>query len=335
MADSILSVYSSLTFEGRPINAIDFRGRRCVVAREVGAALGYAQDGKRFATQITGRWSDDMRKGEDYDLLEDDVLAGIKEESTATVPSFVSSCIILYESGVHKALLRTTKPAGVRIRDLLAREVMPQLTRTGEYTPTRTVNAAGDVVDRATGQTVKPATEPAGGFNLRESRERRLADLKKARGLRRAAQIAERRGLKDYADMLWVKEASVLSGEDLTPLLPLDKREEWLSPEEIANLMGPGVFSQTVGRLVTALDLKDDPDHCEAVINKARGHDRQVTSYRYSPEAVARIRRRHLSYLRSSPRRLKTWQDARRLAGLSTSLESFESEVLRELAGAA
>jgi hypothetical protein len=64
----------------------------------------------------------------------------------------------------------------------------------------------------------------------------------------------------------------------------------WATPTQIA-ARWHDLSPLRVGRLIVALGLKGSRAHARALLNKARGHDRTVVSYVYSPAAVALIER--------------------------------------------
>ena len=50
-------------FEGKPLVTLTHDGRLAWVARQVGAALGYANRGKRLVNKITSDWADEFIAG--------------------------------------------------------------------------------------------------------------------------------------------------------------------------------------------------------------------------------------------------------------------------------
>ncbi|NVB38090.1 hypothetical protein G6O69_09625 [Pseudenhygromyxa sp. WMMC2535] len=64
----------------------------------------------------------------------------------------------------------------------------------------------------------------------------------------------------------------------------------WSTPTQIAQRWS-ALTAMRVGRLIAHLGLKGSRAHSRAVITKARGHERTVVSYVYSPAAVALIER--------------------------------------------
>ena len=134
-------------FEGHKLTTIEVEGKTCWLARDIGKALGYDQDGRRFVNQITDNWADEFIPGTDYLNLSGERLQQLKDflsenadESTIAtrlytdlVSSRAPKVLILFESGVFLSCLKTTKPTGRRLRRFLSEEVLPQIVRTGEY----------------------------------------------------------------------------------------------------------------------------------------------------------------------------------------------------------
>ncbi len=87
-----------------------------------------------------------------------------------------------------------------------------------------------------------------------------------------------------------VVAAEIATGRNLAMLKPATE-DDWQSPSEIASRLG--VTANRVGRTITALELRGNkPGLARAVLNKAKGHDKTVTSYLYSPVAVVLIEAR-------------------------------------------
>ena len=152
-------------FRGHPVRRLTFRDEIAFVAREVGAALGYEEGGKRFASKVTGDWSNELKegfhwhrvKGEELRLLKaalrlgtgpvptrpgaDSVPSGAPRAGlgAAPVPSDalarVPEVILLTEQGLNLALMRSGQPIAAEFRNWLASEVVPQIARTGRYDP--------------------------------------------------------------------------------------------------------------------------------------------------------------------------------------------------------
>lgn len=125
------------TFEGHDVTTVVYKGKPCMVAADLGLALGYGSGGRKIKDRLR-EWGDELESGVDYDVLEGQDLADFKALSGVgpkSGPSRAPSLTILYESGVHLVCIKTEKPAGRAFRRWLADEVLPQLMRTGKYAP--------------------------------------------------------------------------------------------------------------------------------------------------------------------------------------------------------
>jgi prophage antirepressor-like protein len=273
-------------FEGRDIKTLTYRGKPAWIAREIGEAIGYSQGGKRFATRITGEWAGEFIEDHDYVLLTGEELADFKaicELGTSPVPSHAPQIMLLFESGLYLALAKTNKPVGKRLRRFLAEEVLPQIARDGSYLPERQVqdcklhNRNSSVVD------------PKLARELRLARRLELEERKfQTKALKELVQTLRATGKYDD-DVLAtydVAATETATGKDLAELKPAT--EHWSSPTEIAGRLG--ITPQRVGLTITKLGLRGNiAGLARAVVNKATGHQRTVTSYVYSPKAVQQI----------------------------------------------
>ncbi len=129
---SDLKLHSAL-FQGQTIHTLTVDGRPAWIARQVGDILGYA-NGKRLVGKITLEWGDDFVLGKDYALLTGADLLAVKSQVDAISPN-AKGLLVLFESGLHLALVKTQMPLGRALRRFLVDEVLPQLVRTGAYQP--------------------------------------------------------------------------------------------------------------------------------------------------------------------------------------------------------
>lgn len=158
-------------FEGHPLTTLEVKGQPAWLAGEVARALGYAEP-RHLSNKIAKDWNDDFVEGTDYlkvtgrDLAQLKGLVAATATSSESIDKRAASAIVLLESGLHTVLLRTELPAGKRLRRKLVEEILPQIARTGEYSPTREVRA---------GQVVQKNPEPEPGTTLIKARwEQRL-----------------------------------------------------------------------------------------------------------------------------------------------------------------
>lgn len=177
-------------FEGQPLVTLTWNGRPCWVARQIAARIGYGHDGKRLPNKILGDWSREFIAGHDYALLQGAELhafhAAVAAEGLPTKGLGRGSLLVLFESGLHLVLTKTNLEIGERLRRFLADRVLPQLVRTGRYSPE--ASEAGRTVGTSL-VLVGPAG--AGTFSPTERREARLA--LQARSRARWVDVCDRR----------------------------------------------------------------------------------------------------------------------------------------------
>lgn len=136
-------------FEGEPLLTLEWDGKPCWVARQVGQILGYSDDGGRLVKKVLNTWGvcgkdgapPELVEGKDFVRVAGPELEAFKVHISSLVPErsqayrFAPELIVFFESGLNLALLKSNKPAGAKLRRFLADEVLPQLVRTGQYTP--------------------------------------------------------------------------------------------------------------------------------------------------------------------------------------------------------
>lgn len=275
------------TFRHKPLTTLNIHGRDGWIARQVGEAIGYAQRGKRFATKITGDWANEFIQGRDYDLITGKELEAFKAlffKGTGSVPlTSPRGMLVLYESGLNLALVKTRKPLGVELRRFLADEVMPQLARTGSYTPEVT---ASEPVEELEGQRERRLQVQADTARRRVELMERQA---KADAIRDTVRQLHELGQIDAATVAAyeVRAAELITGADLTPLRPAGPGN-WLTPKQIGWKLGTTAY--TIGRVITELGLREDvPGLARSYPYWLPHRDEPVRCFAYSPEAVRRI----------------------------------------------
>lgn len=120
--------------EGHPLSIIEMDGEIYFIAKEVGALLGYGQDGSELVTMITRKWDGEMRDGPHWTLLDGERLRVVKHIlSGGQDVDRLARLLLLTERGLWRVLILTGKPAGARLRDKLDSEILPQIRKTGSY----------------------------------------------------------------------------------------------------------------------------------------------------------------------------------------------------------
>ena len=277
-------VYLITSFEEHPITTVTYRGRPAWIARQIGDAIGYAQQGKRFVTRITGAWADEFIEDRDFLVLKDrelELFKSLIELGTDPVPSRAPSLLLLFESGLHLALTKTSKPVGKRLRRFMVDELLPQIVRDGSYSPERAVRD-GELVPKETEARLQREDRLARKLDL-EDRKFRAGSLRRTVGTLHALGYVDDEVFASYE----VVASEIALERDLSVLKP-PTDDDWLSPTQIGALLG--LSAQKVGRLITRLGLRGNhAGLARSIVNKARGHDRTVITYLYSPAALSRI----------------------------------------------
>lgn len=136
-----------LAFRGLPIPAVMLSGKMHWVARQVGRVVSPEDDGKSFVEVAS-----DAEAIEDTDYLrvsgatKASVLAALRESGNSPLSSgrgggAGKSLVLLTESGLNLALMRSRSALGKAMRRWLASEVIPSIRRAGAYVTPRNDNA--------------------------------------------------------------------------------------------------------------------------------------------------------------------------------------------------
>lgn len=133
------------TFEGHALTVLMRDGRPYFAAAEVSAALGY--EPSKLADKVGGEWASEFIEGTDYAVIRGDdartISQIIREKLSEIEPPETGGpkkggahrLLLLTRDGLNLALMKTRKPAGVRMRRWLASEVLPALAQTEVAAP--------------------------------------------------------------------------------------------------------------------------------------------------------------------------------------------------------
>lgn len=273
-------------FDGQTLNTIIYRGRPCWVAKEVGNALGYPNNGRRLANKMLGEWNSEFMVGKDFVKIEGSELVDFKALFKLD-PDFGSSLkqvpnlILLFEPGLYLVLAKTNKPAGKALRRKIADDILPQISRDGKYIPDRKVDQQGRM---------------SANDDFEAKKTKLLADLEllkieeeKARSELTIAQLR-------YAAKNVGPEQSVF---DIPPVQTTNAGSGgWMSPTQISKKFG--VDLAKVGFAISSLGIRGDIENisCSCKVSK---NGKEFTCFKYSPTAVEMIR----SYLFPMPNIVK------------------------------
>jgi len=303
-----------IDFEGNEITGLWYKGQPCMLARDIGRALGYADNGKSLSRRLR-EWGEEFLDGIDIirptDAEWSDTAIGGEFRPLASTPIFLT------KSGVDLVCMKTSKPVGVRLRRQIADMDLIEYRQ----------DAAGEF---------RAEVKPAG--RVKSGQERYEILLERERRLARKLDLDERRfklqALKDGVEALGdflspealqtLRIAALEIGTGLEmPLLKPVVEDDWLSPSQIAERLG--VSANAVGRAITKLELRGNiAGMARAIMNKATSCDRNVVSYLYSPAAVARIQAR----LGQSPATTPTKTAAELVRGACRSIGGTEAPML-------
>jgi prophage antirepressor-like protein len=127
-------------FEGNNLTVVEMDGKPYWIAKEVGRALGYSNDGRGLIDFFVRDWSKEFDEGEDYVKLEGKQLSNFKQIlkdhedfSLSSELKFTSRIILFTKEGIFGVLQLTKKEEGHRMRKWLRREVLPSIQETGGY----------------------------------------------------------------------------------------------------------------------------------------------------------------------------------------------------------
>jgi hypothetical protein len=216
-------------------------------------------------------------------------------------PSVHHRLLVLFESGLHLALIKTRKPHGKRLRRFLAEEVMPQLVRNGTLFDGSTDVPLPNALDGA--EDADRRALPV--FSLAQRREARLAHQADIRD--RCVEFCDRRfrvqtihRLIDRYQGTFVlpaTEAAVLEftaaalavEEDIFHIVAPD--DDWKTVTQLAAERGvsPGVIQQ----IIVDAELRGDPTYSRRVARSVQlpgvSKVQSVLSWTYNQAAAAII----------------------------------------------
>ena len=128
-------------FKKHPLTVLWREGKPWWIAREVGMAMEY-EDGSKLVDLIGDEWADEFAEGTDFVRVTGKALAEVKSvlaqresgesncpRSTGVVGKRSPSLLLLSETGMYLATMKTRKPEGKELRRFLASKILPALAR--------------------------------------------------------------------------------------------------------------------------------------------------------------------------------------------------------------
>lgn len=147
-------------FEGKELRVYRFRGRPCMLAKDVGEALGYTPDG--FSRTLRS-WEAELKVDSDLSVLRGDDLREFFGGSDAPVDNAggrISQLTVLFEPALYLVCIKTEKPLGVKLRRFLSDEVLPKLSRGETIAPSAPSIARPEMGELERARAVKLANIP-------------------------------------------------------------------------------------------------------------------------------------------------------------------------------
>lgn len=283
-----MSDITRFDFGGRPLTAVMHNGEPHIIARDLGRALEYGDDGSALPKIMARDWGSEFAEHRHFVVLKGDALAEAKRllgqhptsqlgesGSPSRVGARTASLVLLTEAGVDLVLIKTEKEVGKKLRAFLVEKIMPKLRRGETINPRKpTSRSHQQLLDRDA---------------ARLERERRLNAAQAAKDIRWIARLARENGTIERSAASWeMSNLAQLHGLDVSRMLPHEPEPEWIAPTEIAAKLG--TTANAVGRAISRVPAIAARGNiaglCRAVVNTAPGHGRTVTSHLYSPDAV-------------------------------------------------
>ena len=176
-------------------------------------------------------------------------------------PEKTIEMVFLNESGLYSVIIRSDKPQAKPFRKWVTSEVLPSIRKTGAYSITQTVSDKQLDVEMEKAKATL-ATE-----------KRLQAEL--------ILRVAEKMNLSPEANQtLMAYTVEMMTG---VKALPLPEVEKTYSAGEVGEMFG--VSGNKIGRIANAEGLKTEK-HGIFVLDKAKGSNKQVQTFRYNQAAV-------------------------------------------------
>ncbi|MEN0066405.1 MAG: BRO family protein [Myxococcota bacterium] len=275
-------------FEGQPLEVLQVDNEPMIDASHLSDVLGYKSRGA-ITDQIRRDWSSEFEEGRDYRMVAGSSIPGVSGNRGSNRPK-----LLLTESGWNLVFIKTRKPIGVALRRFLADEVLPQLSRTGQYTlggPTHDDALAARVSRLEQGQ--EKLTEVVTGLtHVVSGLAKQIATLPHTRMPALGDGAAPARQLLVHG----------------VPVPPLSIPERF-SIRSLGQLARPeGCSAQTMKKRLQSVGLLDDDVWSwvgEETVMTSSGSERQQTVYAFRKGIMAELRRRER---RGSQGPLFVWQ---------------------------
>ena len=250
MNENKLAVFSNPDFG--EVRTLEIDGEPWFVGLDVATALGYSNTRDALAKHV-----DD----------EDKTTVAIRD----TGSNYKSNAVIINESGLYSLIMSSKMEKAKEFKRWVTSEVLPSIRKTGAYSVTQTVS------DKQLDVEMEKAKATVEDAKARQED----AKIRKAELLMKMSEL----NISPQASQALVSCASeVLTGIKCIPLPEVDKT---YSATEAGELIG--VSAAKIGRVANANGIKTE-DFGIFVLDKAKGSNKQVTTFRYNEKGLAKLR---------------------------------------------
>lgn len=186
-------------FYGHKLIQIEAMGKRVWLANHVGPALGYT-DPSGLVKSIMHDWRDEFEEGRDFLWAKGDDAQAIAKAASLPHPDARRSLMLLTESGINLACLKTTKQRGKDLRRWLAGDHLPEVARKGQI-PAEVAAGVPSMEAPAQSPVLATANDPVLGAlqSLATIRQQQLAEAEARRVLEGRVAALEARALPPTA----------------------------------------------------------------------------------------------------------------------------------------
>lgn len=249
-----LAVFSNPDFG--EVRTLEINGEPWFVGKDIAEALGY----ERGTKSIVDRVDDEDRKMIDGNT-----------QSRFGIELGQRGGWIINESGLYSLILSSKLPNAKQFKRWVTSEVLPSIRKTGVYSVVQTVS------DRQLDVEMEKAKATVEDAKARQED----AKIRKAELLMKMSEL----NISPQASQALVSCASeVLTGIKCIPLPEVDKTYSATEAGEII-----GVSAAKIGRVANANGIKTE-DFGIFVLDKAKGSNKQVTTFRYNEKGLAKLR---------------------------------------------
>ncbi len=250
MENNKLAVFSNPDFG--EVRTLEINGEPWFVGKDIATALGYAKPENALSTHVDS----------------DDKTTTLIQGSGS---NYKSNAVIINESGLYSLIMSSKMEKAKEFKRWVTSEVLPSIRKTGAYSVTQTVS------DKQLDVEMEKAKATVEDAKARQED----AKIRKAELLMKMSEL----NISPQASQALVSCASeVLTGIKCIPLPEVDKT---YSATEAGELIG--VSAAKIGRVANANGIKTE-DFGIFVLDKAKGSNKQVTTFRYNEKGLAKLR---------------------------------------------